>query len=461
MNREPLSWSAPARSLAACAARAFPPAAFRAVCKTGVGWVPTNTMISIFGPIGDTPFGATGDLILVPDGKTEVRVDFGLDEAPEHFYLGDIRETDGKPWACCPRDFLRRALSALEREGGVQLYSAFEQEFVYSGVEDMPGAPYSLDSYRRQGIFGEAFIAAVRQAGLTPDSFLPEYGARQYEVTVDPALGVAAADHAVIVREMARAVAHRLGNRAIFSPILDPKGVGNGVHIHMSFQDAEGKPVMHDPKGAYGLSALAQQFMAGVLSHLPAICAVTAPSTVSYIRLTPNRWAPTYAYIADRDREASLRVCPLLTLPGSDAAGQYNIEFRPADAAASPYLALGAIVHAGVDGIRKKLALPAPQAVPRMNDAERAAAGIRHLPRSLGEALDLLEATPEARDWFGPIYLETYLRHKRAEIRMLEGQDERAAMRPLRAGLLSDDASDGCSDRIGKCADRRNRRPAR
>ena len=178
--------------------------------------------------------------------------------------------------------------------------------------------------------------------------------------------------------------------------------------------------------------------MAGVLKHLPALCAVTAPSTVSYIRLTPNRWAPTYAYIADRDREAALRICPVLSLPGaSDAARQFNVEFRPADAAASPYLALGAIVHAGVDGMRHRLELPEPRDVARMSEAERKAAGIRHLPRSLAEALDLLEATPEAEDWFGPVYLDAYLRHKRAEIRMLEGLDEAAAMRPLRAHLLS------------------------
>ena len=393
----------------------------------GVGWVPTNTMISCFGPIGDTPFGATGDLVLVPDAETEVRVRFDDDSAPEHFFLGDIRETDGRPWACCPRDFLRRALAALEEAAGYRLLAAFEQEFVYTGVEDLPGAPYSLDAYRRQGVFGEVFTAALRQAGVVPDSFLPEYGARQYEVTCQPSLGLGAADDAVVTREMARTTAARLGARAIFSPILDPKGVGNGVHVHMSFQDTNGRPAMHEPAAPYGLSRSARAFMAGVLKHLPAICAVTAPSTVSYIRLTPNRWAPTYAYIADRDREASLRICPVLTLPGSsDPARQFNVEFRPADAAASPYLALGAIVHAGVDGLRQKLDLPPPRDIARMNETEREAAGIRHLPRSLAEALDRLEATPEAKDWFGPVYLEAYLRHKRAEIRMLDGLDEAA-----------------------------------
>jgi glutamine synthetase len=401
------------------------PAANRAErMKTGVGWVPTNTMISCFGPIGDTPFGATGDLILVPDEATEVHVDFGPESAPEHFFLGDIRETNGAPWACCPREFFRRGLAALREVSGLQLYSAFEQEFVYTGIDDLPGAAYSLDAYRRQGIFGEAFVAALRQAGVVPDSFLPEYGARQFEITCEPALGIASADHAVIIREMARAVAGRLGNRAIFAPILDPKGVGNGVHIHMSLQDGAGRPVTHDPKGPYGLSPVAAQFMAGVLRHLPAVCAVSAPSTVSYIRLTPNRWAPTYVYIADRDREASLRVCPVLDLPGKDAARQFNIEFRPADAAASPYLALGAIVHAGVEGIRAKLALPEAKDVPRLSEAEREKAGIRHLPRSLAEALDNLEATPEAANWFGPTYLEAYLRHKRAEIKLIAGLDE-------------------------------------
>ena len=165
--------------------------------------------------------------------------------------------------------------------------------------------------------------------------------------------------------------------RAIFSPILDPAGVGNGVHIHMSFQRFRGEA--RDARFRRGPMAWrrpARAFMAGVLKHLPALCAVTAPSTISYIRLTPNRWAPTFAYIADRDREASLRICPVLTIAGSDPDRQFNVEYRPADAAASPYLALGAVVHAGVEGIRHELELPA---APRRRPHERGGArGGRH-----------------------------------------------------------------------------------
>ncbi len=424
MHREKLIMACTCEIAGKVRGKAFPAHELPTRRVTGVGWVPTNTMISCFGPIGDTPFGALDDLILVPDPETEVAVDFGDNQAGEHFFLGDIRHTDGTPWECCPRDFLRRALADLKAATGWQLYAAFEQEFVYTGVETVAGAPYSLDAFRRQGIFGEVLTSAIRRAGIEPDSFLPEYGARQYEVTCAPAVGLAAADQAVIVRELARATAHHLGHRAIFAPILDPAGVGNGVHIHFSFLDADGAPVAYDTAAPYRLSGPARHFMAGILHHLPAICAVTAPSTASYIRLTPNRWAPTYAYLADRDREASLRICPVLDLPGRDAARQFNIEFRPADAAASPYLALGAMVHAGVDGIRQQRPLPPPKAVAAMSDDERRAAGIAALPRSLGEALDHLEADPAAKNWFGPVYLEAYLRHKRAEIKMLAGCDE-------------------------------------
>src|SRR5436190_12358325 len=139
-------------------------------------------------------------------------------------------------------------------------------------------------------------MAAMRAAGLTPDSFLPEYGKRQYEVTVAPSRGLRIADEAVIQREMARAVAHRLGHRAIFAPILDPDGVGNGTHIHFSLWDGSDRPVLYDAARApYRLSQIGEHFVAGLIEHLPILTAITAPSVASYYRLQPNRWAPTWA----------------------------------------------------------------------------------------------------------------------------------------------------------------------
>jgi glutamine synthetase len=373
--------------------------------RKGIGWTHSNLMQTAFGPILDTPFGTGGDLMVVPDMSTEARVDFGDGSPPEHFFLGDIRNTDGSPWECCPREFLRRAVAALDAASGLHLIAAFEQEFVYSGVEDRPGHAYSLAAWRRQGGFGGSVVAALRAAGIKPDSFLPEYGPRQYELAVAPEPALKAADQAVIARELVRAAAFRFGHRAIFSPMPVADGVGNGVHIHFSLHDASGAPVTYDAKAPLGLSESAAQFCAGVLHHLSAIAAISAPSPVSYLRFTPNRWAPTAIDIVKQDRGAALRVCPVFAATNAKKiAKTFNIEFRVTDGAASPYMALGALIFAGADGIARKLALP------------KAGGEAPPLPRSLGQALDSMEKSAAVKAWFGPTFLEAYLRHKRSEL---------------------------------------------
>jgi len=342
--------------------------------------------------------------MIVPDPAAEVRVDFADGSAIEHFFLGDIRNTDGSAWECCPRDFLRRAVRQLEEVASLRLIAAFEQEFLYSGIADRPGDAYALAAFRRQGTFGETFIAALRAAGVVPDTFLAEYGPRQFEVTVMPQPALTAADHAVITREMARATADRLGHRVIFSPKPDPELVGNGVHIHMSLVDAAGQPATHMPGEPMELRQPAQHFFAGVLHHMPAICAITAPSPVSYLRLVPNAWAPTVIDLVRQDRGASLRICPVFAASSpAETARQFHVEFRVTDAAASPYLALGAVIFAGVDGLPPRHAVTGP------------GAATQSLPRSLPEALDRLAADETAAGWFGPTHLDAYLRFKRVE----------------------------------------------
>ena len=375
----------------------------------GVGITHSNLLLSVFGPIYDSPFGTQGDLMLVPDPATRIAIPAagGPDIA---LLLGDFLETDGTPWACCPRHFLRRALAALHREYGLTVLAAFEQELVYSGVEDRPGSPYTLDALRRQGAFGGTLLAAMRQAGIAPDSFLAEYGPRQFEVTCAPAAGVAAADQAVLVRELARAIAARLGQRAILSPMLQADGVGNGTHIHWSLLDEVGRPATYDESGVHGLSDEAEQMVAGILQHLPALTAVTAPSVASYYRLRPGRWAPTEVDLGVQDRGSALRICPIYATAEEGPERQFNIEFRVADGASSPYLALAVLVWAGLDGLRQGL---------RLADLAR---GL--LPPSLETALALFEGSEAVAEWFGPQFRDVYSRFKRAELKALAGLDE-------------------------------------
>lgn len=389
--------------------------------SSGIGWTPTNIMLTSFGPIADSPWGPFGDLIIRPDRETEVRVDFGDGSAIEHFFLGDVLETDGTPWTCCPRAFLTGALRDLERETGLHLLASFEHEFYYFGALERPGSAYNLDAIRRHGPFPEVFLAALRAAGLRCDSYLPEYGPRQYEVTCEPARGVRAADEAIILREIARASARRLGERISFSPAVTPEVVGNGVHVHMSLLDGEGRPVAYDPERAHGLSRAAGSFVAGILRHAGALCALTAPSVVSYLRLVPHRWSAAWSNLGFRDREAAVRICPINEIGGREAARQFNFEYRAADGAANPYLALGALVRAGLEGLRHDL--PTPEittADPEtLSPEERKRHGIARLPQSLDEALEALVSDKIACAWFPEALLDAYLRHKKAEIAIM------------------------------------------
>jgi glutamine synthetase len=389
--------------------KSFPLADLPARLERGVGLAPTNIFISAFGPIQVTTFGTVGEVFLVPDPETRVLVPFEGGPA-EYFFLGDIKTAQGAPWDFCPRHVLRRALNRLERESGVHLLAAFEQEFTYSGGAGEKWQPYDLGAYRRQGSFGEALLAAMRLVGVIPDSFLAEFGPQQYEVTVAPAKGMRAADDAVITRQLAHAVAFRLGERVSFAPIHDLNGTGSGTHIHFSFLDQDDRPVLHDAKRPWQISLMGSHFLAGIQQHLPALCALTAPSVASYYRLRPNRWAPVRADSVPLDRGAAVRICPLSGTDPEQHARQFNVEFRVADATANPYLVLAVLIQAGLDGVRRKLPLETHNPAP--------------LPASLGDALTQLERSTALADWLGEDLLAAYVLFKRAEIKGLEGLDE-------------------------------------
>ncbi|WBU61525.1 glutamine synthetase family protein [Paracoccus albus] len=386
--------------------------------EKGIGWTPTNSMISPLGPIAPSPWGPCGDLLLRPDPDTETRIDFGDGSAIESFVIGDIVELDGTPWDVCPRGFLKRVLAALEERHGLSVRAAFEHEFAYFGVEPRDNSPYALDSVRRQGRFAETYLAALDKAGITLDTFMAEYGPQQYEVTVGPAIGVTAADQALIVRELARAAAWRQDQQRVsFTPLLHPDAVGNGVHVHFSlFKSADGAPVNHDPEHEHGLSETGGAFLSGILAKMPALLAMTAPSPVSYYRLKPNRWSAAYNNLGYRDREAGLRICPVFD--EAKIASQYHFEYRAADATASPYLLLGAILAAGLWGLdrgleRAKVYEGLPQ---DFDDTHNHALGVRRLPTSLEEALDLLEADTDLDDFITADLKSAILTGKRFEL---------------------------------------------
>jgi glutamine synthetase len=232
-----------------------------------------------------------------------------------------------------------------------------------------------------------------------------------------------AGDRAVITREVIREAARRRGYRASFTPKPAPHKVGNGAHVHFSFLDAEGNNAAYDPQGHGEASAVAQAFIAGVVKHMPAMCALVAPSPVSYFRLGPHHWSCGYASFGIQNREAAVRICPSPERDPKKRGHAFNMELRAPDATASPYMVIGALVRAGLEGIRAKL--PLPPAVDKdpadLTAAERKKLGIVALPSTLAQALDTLEADPIAKAWLPPVMYSSYVAVKRTEVAMFAG----------------------------------------
>lgn len=409
--------------------KAFPASDLDKRLKRGVGWTPTNVQINCFDGIADSPFGALGDLLLIPDETAEVIAELGTHT--ERFVLGDIVDLDGQPWDFCTRASLKSALTRLEKLGGVRLLAAFEHEFQLKGESSLVGEGFGRNGFEAQRKLCEALMTQIEAAGLSPDSIMKEYGPDQYEVVIGPDEGMRAADAAVILRELTRAVARAHGEEVTFTPIRDPASVGNGVHIHMSFLNPDGSPAAYDENGPCGMSELTSAFAAGVLKYLDAILALTAPSVVSYLRLIPHRWSAAYNNLGFRDREASLRVCPVTAKDPSSIERQFNIEYRAADAAACPHLALAAVVHAGCQGIEEGLPAPVPteEDLSLLSPEELAARGFIRLPETLDAALDRFVGNDTVTGWFPNSFAAVYRAHKDSEIAHVADMDTAARCR--------------------------------
>jgi glutamine synthetase len=382
--------------------------------RASVGWVPSAQTRPPRGPrVQSNPFGPIGDVRLRPDPDTRATVASDDTSSPLDLVICDVVQIDGRPWECCPRTFLRDALDELERELGARLLASFEHEFQL--LIDAPAPPpLSLDAQRSIDPFPTLAMSALSEAGLEPEGFVPETAPNQYEIPLAASEGPRSADRSVTLRTVVREVARRQGLRATFTPLLDPGQPGNGVHIHLSLLDAQGEQLMYDPERPACLSELGGHFAAGILAHAGALSALTAPSPVSGARLRPGRRSAGTIRLGQRNREVLLRLPPLVTVDGIPPAGQLRLEYRGADAAANPYLALGALIRAGVGGVRRRL--PTPPILHRdptlLGDQ---ACGVGALPETLEESLRALEEDTEATRWMPPLLYDVYTAIKHTE----------------------------------------------
>jgi glutamine synthetase len=370
--------------------------------------------------------GPVGEVRLVPD-PTTFRV---LPYAPHTgAMLVDQVRLDGSPAPECQRCFARRMeerVAAL----GARLEVAFENEFSLATRVDGRFVPidsglcFSTISATAAQDYLDALAAALEAQDIPLEQYYSELGHGQHEISTGHAPTVRAADEQILVRETIRGAASQHGLVASLAPKPWPENAGNGGHIHFSLWDAERtRNRFHDASAADRLSREARSFIAGLLAHLPGLCGLTAPSFNSYHRIVPRYWAGAFRCWGHDNREAPVRVPSVFW--GMEEATT-NAELKAADASSNPYLAVGGVIAAGLDGLERELEPPEPVEVDpaTIDEDERERRGIVRLPATQKEALDALEADTVLTDALGPVLTQSYLAVRRSEWETYSAGDE-------------------------------------
>ena len=321
----------------------------------------------------------------------------------------------------CSRLLLRRQVDALASQG-VTVQSAFEIEWVVSRGEGdgftpaARGAGYGMSRLVEASEYCRDVVNALTAQGVVVEQLHPEYAAGQFELSVAPEGPVEAADTSVLVRTTLRGVGEAHGFRTSFSPKVDTAGVGNGGHVHLSLW-RDGQNLMAGGDRRFELTADAEAFSAGVLSHLPALLAVGAPGVASYLRLVPSHWAGAYVAWGLENRETAMRMVTGSTGSTSWAA---NMEVKCFDLLANPYLVLAGMLATGSAGMAAGAALPEPGDVDPASLGEEALAerGITRLPTTLREAVDRFAADEVVRDAFGQPLVDSIVAVRESELEL-------------------------------------------
>lgn len=403
--------------------KAVPPAKLENAARWGIGATPAFDAFLLDDSImsGRYAGGPVGDLRLHPDldRLTVLAAQPGWAWAPADRY-----NQDGDVHPQCARSLARATTDRL-RAAGLEASMAFEVEWTVGKgqTEDFEpactGPAYGMTRLVELSGYSRDVLAALAAEGVDVDQFHPEYGAGQFEVSVAAEDPVAAADTAVLVRETIRAVGMAHSLRTSFSPKVMPAGVGNGGHVHVSLR-RDGENVMSGGEAQFGLTGEAASFTAGVLARLPALLAVGAPTTASYLRLIPSHWAGAFACWGRENREAAVR---FVTGPVGSGTWAANVEVKCFDAAANPYLVVAGVLAAGIAGIEESAELPDPVDVDpaSLDDAGRAERNIVALPSSLHEAADRFEADAALNAAFGTELAATIVDLRRAEVELTAG----------------------------------------
>jgi glutamine synthetase len=367
------------------------------------------------GGVGMAELQGAADVLMFPDVSTFKILPWSTDTG---WLLCDLRLQDGRAVPYDSRAVLRQALDKLDADfiAGLEVelhVFRIRDPRLQPGDAGQPGAPPEVEllttgyQYLTEQRYDqlEPVVQILQNAlsglGLPLRTFEVEFGPSQLELTLAPMRGLQAADAMVLLRSAVKQVARRHGYHATFMcrPKL-PNVMSSGWHLHQSLADGGRNLFVSDKED---LSEIGRQWLAGLLAHARACCALAAPTLNGYKRYRPYSLAPDRVVWGKENRGALLRV---IGGPGNPAT---RIENRIGEPAANPYLYFASQVHAGRDGVARRLAPPPSADTPYEAKAEP-------LPRTLAEALAALRDDRVLREGLGEAFVEYYCRIKEAEI---------------------------------------------
>ncbi|MDB5076645.1 MAG: glutamine synthetase, type [Chloroflexi bacterium] len=360
------------------------------------------------------------DIAAVPDFTSLTVLPWRPDVA---WVAGDVHVA-GEPWPYCPRGILKRQIARAARLG-YSFKVGVEPEFfllrreangsvsLADAADSLAKPCYDQRTLSRNLDFLTTLVGYLQELGWDPYANDHEDANGQFEIDWAFADCLTTADRFIFFRYMTKVLAEQQGWIASFMPKPFSHLTGTGAHFHMSLWDAAGdRTLFHNPGDPMGLSDAAYQFIAGLKVHASALAAITSPTVNSYKRLVMGNarsgatWAPVYVCYGGNNRTQMLRV-----------PGPGRVENRTVDGACNPYLAMAALLAAGLDGIERGLEAGPPEHrnMYELSPETLLSEGIAVLPATLSDAIDALEADEVVRSALGADFARTYIAAKREE----------------------------------------------
>jgi len=357
------------------------------------------------------------DMVAVPEPETFTILPWRPKEKGTCRMFCDILNPDKTPFEGDPRYILKRNLEYAKKKFGFTFYIGPELEFFYFKNTNSPeildrGGYFDLIPRDEAIDLRRQTVLALEEMGIKVEYAHHEVAPSQHEIDLRYAEALKMADIVMTHRLTVKEIAFANEVYATFMPKPLFGENGSGMHTHMSlFKD--GKNAFFDSKGKYYLSEIALQFIAGLLKYAPEICSIICQWVNSYKRLVPGYEAPVYLSWAQRNRSDLIRV-PMYK-PGKEEATR--IEFRAPDPACNPYLAFACMLRAGLKGIEEKLKVPEPieENIYHMTEEEREKKGIKSLPGSLIEAIQLTEKSSLVKETLGEHVFREFIENKKVE----------------------------------------------